>query len=238
MTSPWNYKLIFDPQVGFPQAIFAVTTEVLGRFGFSMWVSAEYAPTFAISTTEAREVVVMSTFVGFEYQTLLSDDLEEVEHVLLRYGGNLELRAGHDVVELGFDPVNAILSLGVIQAFHPETQNDIQAAFLKLCNKLQPVAGCGYDLETLSRVSDLQDDFPRAMKQGRLPKHLYSLTYLSLACLETIGSQRIAPIAQRMDYWENGVCLWLDRSETLQIAELGSDGSYHKLDLQGDFSRS
>lgn len=236
MMSAWSYKLIFEPQQGLPVGIFEAANKVLERLGFSLWTSPEYAPDYAISTTEAREVIVVSTFVGFEYQTLLSDNLEEVEEVLTRYGGNLELRAGHDVIELGFDPGNSTLSLGVLGACHPETQTDLQTAFLKLCNKLKPIAGCGYNLEALSKITDLQDDFPRAILQGRLPKHLYNLTYLSLEGLEQIGLERIRQIAQRLDYWEHGVCLWLDRSEMPLIAELGADGSYHKLNLQGDYS--
>lgn len=233
MTSPWSYKLIFEHH-GLPDGVFETATKVLERFGFSVWTSPEYAPDYAIATTEAREVMVLSTFVGFEYKTLLSNDLEDVQQVLVRYGGNLELRAGNEVIELGFDPGNSTLSLSLINTF-PETQTDLQTAFLKLCHKLKPVAGCGYNLEALSQIADLQDDFPRAMLQGRLPKHLYSLTYLSLDGLEQIGLERLNPIAQRMDYWEDGVCLWLDRSETPLIAELGADGSYHKLTLQGDY---
>ncbi len=234
MTKPWSYKLIFDPQ-GIPAGAFATATEVLERFGFSVWISADYAPSFAVATTEASEVMVLSTFVGFEYQTLLCDSLEDVEHVLTRYGGSLELRAGYDMIELGFDPGNATLSLSIIQAQHPDTQTDLEAAFLKLCNKLKPVAGCGYNLEALSNLSDLQDDFPRAMSQGRLPKHLYSLTYLSLECLENIGLGRISGVAQRLDYWESGVCLWLGHTNTSQIAELGADGSYHKRSLAHNY---
>lgn len=233
MDYPLNYKLIFDPTQGLPQGVFDMTVGVLELFGFSFWVSAEYAPDYAVATTQNSEVIVLSTFVGFEYKTILSDDLDQIQQVLLRFGGEVQLQAGLEIIGLAFDPSNASLKLNIPYP-QPDTTSEMQSIFVKLCNKLKPLAGYGYSLEALSHMGDLQDDFALAVVQKRLPKHLHNLSYLNRPSLEKISLARLEPIAQRLDYGPDGIFVWLGSSVTSYIAELDSAGLYRKHSLRMD----
>ncbi|MDX2003708.1 MAG: hypothetical protein SFU83_00395 [Meiothermus sp.] len=234
MSAYWNFKLIFDPQEGFPAGMLDRLLGLLERMGFWAWTKAEDVPPYAIARPQSEQVLVLSTFVDHEYKTLLATDLEVVETLLTEHGGSLELRphASHspiELVELRYAPQKYTVALSFPWPEEAEEQRAWLRLFRQVCDRLNPLAACAYNWEALVHSGHPADDLVQAAHSGKPPQTLHSLTYLRNDYLVHVGLERLSPVSRRQDYWRRGVCLWLEHDlGEFQTASLEDDGYYQK----------
>jgi hypothetical protein len=230
----WNFKLIFEPQEGFPAGMLDRLLGLLERQGFWVWTRAEDVPPYAIARPQGEQVLVLSTFVEHEYKTLLASDLEVVETLLLEHGGSLELRPQSpdsplEVVELHVAPTKATVTLSFPWPYTAFEQREWLRLFRQMCDRLNPLAACAYNWEALIHSGQPTDDLTQAAHTRQPPQTLHSLTYLRNDYLEQIGLERLSPVSRRHDYWRRGLCLWLEHElGDFQMASLEDDGFYQK----------